>query len=79
MMHMMIAASGAPALQAPRCPYYPTTFTPLRLVTASLVDAPQVSAETHRDRTTLHAVGRHAARTFIPSANQKRGPPALLA
>jgi hypothetical protein len=79
MMHLMLAASSGPALQAPPCPYYPTVFTPPRLATASLVVAPQVSVEIRRARATLPAIGRLAARTFIPSANLKRGPPAILA
>jgi hypothetical protein len=79
MMHLMLAASGGPALQAPPCPYYPTAFTPPRLATAFLVVAPKVSAEIRRDRATLPAIGRLAVRTFIPSANLKRGPPAILA
>jgi hypothetical protein len=79
MIHMMIASSGGPALHAPPCANYPGALTLPRLAAGSLIVAPQFSIEIRRDRATLSAVERNPARTFVPSANLNRGPPAFFA
>jgi hypothetical protein len=79
MMHLMLARSSGPTLQAPPCPYYPTPSTAPRIAGASLAVSPQAAVQILRGRAALPSIERHAARTFIPSANLKRGPPAILA
>jgi hypothetical protein len=76
MMHMMLlAAMSHPAFQAPPCPFYPSTATAPRLVTATIAAALPPSVEIRRDPAPSGASPRRAACTSAPSANLKRGPP----
>jgi len=79
MLHRMFAASNGPAFQSPRCPNYPSAFTPVRIGAASLFAAPLGSIEIHRYGTPLARIRGRAAGNFAPSANLKRGPPTILA
>jgi hypothetical protein len=79
MMHsMMLALSGEPAFVPLPCPFYPAPATPVRIATASLDIAQPPSVALFRTSAPLPATPRRAARTFLASANLKRGPPALL-
>ena len=75
---LMPGANTSPAFHAPPCRLFPTTSTPLRLATASLVVRLLASIKLRRDPAPITASPR-PARTFSPSSNLQRGPPALLA
>jgi len=78
MMHLGGASAG-PAFHAPPCPFYPTATAAPRLLTASLGASLSASLQVGLDPTPSAPGPRRAARSFIPSANLKRGPPTLLA
>jgi hypothetical protein len=79
MMHLMAVRPSDPAMQAPPCPYYPTPSTAPRTVAASLAASPQAAIVILRNRAALSSIKRHTARTSLPAANLKRGPPAIPA
>jgi hypothetical protein len=72
------AASDGLALNAPACPVYPAPSTPLRLATA-VPCAPHAPSAALLRAPAPPALSRPYAYSSIPSANPKRGPPALLA
>ena len=78
MLHTMFAASNGPAFQAPPCPNYPSAFPPVRIATASLFAAQLAAIEIHRNGAPLAHIRVSASGNFAPSANLKRGPPAIL-
>jgi len=69
---------SSPAFQAPPCPLYPSPSTPLRLAAAKLNPAPALAiARLQTASPNVH--GRSRASSALLSANQKRGPPSILA
>jgi hypothetical protein len=79
MLMAMERASTGPAFQAPPCPNYPTAFLPLRVVTASLAASLALSVQPVRATAAPATACSRSAATPAAPANQKRGPPALLA
>lgn len=79
MMHMMLMASTGPVFTPPPCPFYPAPATPVRVATASLVAPLHLFVESIADPAPLAASPRRATRTYVLSANLKRGPPTILA
>jgi hypothetical protein len=78
MMHLRSRSSG-PSLNTQPCPFYPAATTLPRLAAASLTAPVLLVAAPLRNPAPLAVAPRRAARTFISSANLKRGPPAFLA
>jgi hypothetical protein len=74
----LAGVDDGPAFQAPPCPLYPSPGTPLRPAAATLTPAPALAIALLR-ATPLRAPSLFRANPCAPSANQKRGPPALLA
>ena len=74
MLHML-GASSSPSLNAPPCPFYPAPSTTPRTASASLTASLRLTTQQNRALAPLPATPRRAVRTFLASANLKRGPP----
>jgi hypothetical protein len=72
MLHNLAAG---PTLHAPPCPFYPAPSIAARAATASLAATPIFTTQQHRALAPLSTSPHPAARTFLASANLKRGPP----
>jgi hypothetical protein len=76
---MMHPTSARPSFNAPPCPCYPAPSTSPRTAAASLTAPLRLTVEQLHAHAPFAATSRRATRTFIASANLKRGPPVLLA